>query len=178
MHRKVFMIAAGVMLATPAFAQTAAPAPGANAAAGVAAGATVYDAQGDVVGTIASTDGTNAVVDTGTVKAALAVSSFGTGPKGPTLGLTKAQLEAAAQQQAGGSAEFKAKLVPGAAVYGSGGTELGKIKEADDQFVTLTTSSGDARLPISAFGPGPKGVTIGLTAEQLQAAISSAAPKK
>jgi len=177
MHRKVFLIAASFMLATPAFAQDAAPAQGASAAAGVAAGATVYDAQGDVVGTIASTDGTNAVLDTGAVKATLAVSSFGTSPKGPTLGMTKAQLEAAAQQQTGGSEEFKAKLVAGTPVYGSGGSQLGTIKEADAEFVTLTTTSGDVRLPIASFGQGQQGVTIGMTAAQLDAAIKGNGPK-
>ncbi|WP_298673655.1 hypothetical protein [uncultured Sphingomonas sp.] len=178
MYRKAFLIAASAMLANPAVAQTAAPAPAASAAHGVAAGAIVYDAQGDVVGTIVSTDGTNAVVDTGTVKAALALSAFGTSPKGPTLGMTKAQLDAAASQQQPNSAEFRAKLVPGAAVYGSGGTEIGKIKEADAQFITLTTPHGDARLPIAGFGPGTNGITIGLTAQQLEAAIKGAAPQK
>lgn len=175
MFRTAYLILAGTMLATTAVAQTNPPAAPATSAAPTT-GATVYDAQGDVVGTIASTDGTNAVVDTGTVKAALALSSFGTGAKGPTLGLTKAQLEAAAQQQSGG--DIKEKLVPGAAVFGSAGTEVGTIKAADSQFVTLTTAKGDVRLPVTGFGPGAKGVTIGMTAEQLASAIGSAAPKK
>lgn len=182
MYRKAFILAAtGAMLATPAFAQTTPAAPAGTAApasTGVTAGATVYDAQGAVVGTIAAINGTNAVVDTGTVKAALAISSFGTSPKGPTLGLTKAHLEAAAAQAGPGSAEFKAKLVPGAIVYGAGGTQVGTIKDADAQFVTVTTAKGDARLPITGFAPGTNGITIGLTAEQLAAAISNAAPKK
>lgn len=177
MFNKVYLLIAGAMVAAPALAQTNAPAaaPAASASPAVKAGATVYDAQGGVVGTIASTDGTNAVVDTGSVKAAIALSSFGSSPKGPTLGMTKAELEAAAGQQAQTSSEdFKAKLVPGATVYGSAGTELGTIKAVDSQFVTLTTPKGDARLPITGFGPGTKGVTIGLTAEQLAAAMSGA----
>lgn len=181
MNSKAFLIAAGsVLIASSALAQTTTPTPAAAPAAGsgVTAGATVYDAQGGVVGTVASVEGANAIVDTGNVKASLAISSFGTSPKGPTLGLTKAQLEAAAAQQGAGSAEFKAKLVPGAVVYGSAGAEVGTIKDADAQFVTLTTPKGDARLPISGFAPGAKGITIGLTAEQLGAAISNATPKK
>src|SRR5436305_1534428 len=111
MFNKVYLLIAGAMVAAPALAQTNAPA--ASASTAVKAGATVYDAQGGVVGTIASTDGTNAVVDTGSVKAAIALSSFGSSPKGPTLGMTKAELEAAAGQQAQTSSEdFKAKLVP------------------------------------------------------------------
>jgi len=176
MFSKVYLLVAGAMVAAPALAQTNAPAaapaaPAAAASTAVKAGATVYDAQGGVVGTIASSDGTNAVVDTGTVKAAIALSSFGSSPKGPTLGMTKAELEAAAGQQAQTSAEdFKAKMVAGAPVYGAAGTELGTIKAVDSQFVTLTTPKGDVRLPITGFGPGAKGVTVGLTAEQLAAA--------
>lgn len=161
-----------------ASAQTApAPAAGATATAGasVAAGATVYDTAGGVVGTVASTDGTNAVIDTGTVKAAVPVTSLGAGAKGPTLAMTKAQLDAAAgQQQAQASANFASKLVPGAAVYGTGGAQLGTIKSVDASGVTLTTSAGDAKLPANGFGPGPQGVTIGMTQAQLTAAITAA----
>lgn len=174
MFNKAYLLVAGAMIAAPAFAQTTAPAsaPAAAASTAVKAGATVYDAQGGVVGTIASTDGTNAVVDTGSVKAGIALSSFGSSPKGPTLGLTKAELEAAAGQQAQASAaDFKTKMVPGATVYGTAGNELGTIKAVDSQFVTLTTPHGDARLPITGFGPGAKGVTIGLTDAQLAAAM-------
>ncbi|MFT3975670.1 MAG: hypothetical protein QM688_00920 [Sphingomonas bacterium] len=178
MLNKIFPFVAGTLLASAAVAQTPPAAPAAPAASQApAAGATVYDAQGGVVGTIASTDGTNAVVDTGSVKAAVPLTSFGTSPKGPTLGLTKEQLEAAAGQQAA-SPDFKAKLVAGTTVYDSAGEELGTIKAADAEFITLATASGEARLPVSAFGPGPKGVAIGMTKAQLDAAISGAAPKK
>lgn len=163
-------------IAAPAMAQTApAPATAPSTGAAVKTGATVYDPSGAVVGTIASTDGTNAVVNTGTVKAAIALSSFGKGAKGPVLGLTKAQLEAqvgAASAQA--DAAFKAKLVPGAAVYGSAGTQIGTIKTAAADTITITTPSGDAVLPTAGFGPGPNGVTIGLSADQLAAQMKGA----
>lgn len=175
--KRLALLALATTAALPgvAFAQAAAPAPA--AAPAVAAGATVYDTAGGVVGTVASTDGTNAVIDTGTVKAAIPVTSLGAGAKGPVLAMTKAQLEAAAgQQQAQASAEFKSKLVPGAAVYGAGGTQLGTIKAVAADGVTVTTTDGDAKLPAAGFGPGPQGVTIGMTAEQLKAAMSAAAP--
>ncbi|WBH15913.1 hypothetical protein [Sphingomonas radiodurans] len=152
----------------PALATTA-PATG----AAPTVGATIFDAQGGTVGTIASSDGTNAVVDTGTAKAAVPLTSFGTGPKGPTLGMTKAELDAAASQGAAqAAAEFKSKLTTGATVYGTGGASLGTIKSMDAEFVTLTTSKGDAKLPLASFGPGPQGVTIGMTAAQLEAAMA------
>lgn len=173
----VFALASAIAFPAVASAQAAAPATTpAQAGASVAAGATVYDTSGGVVGTVDSTDGTNAIVNTGTVKAAIPLSSLGKGAQGPVLAMTKAQLEAAAgQQQAQASAEFKSKLVPGAIVYGTGGAQLGTIKSADASFVTLTTDSGDAKLPVGGFGPGPQGVTLGMTADQLKAAMGGAA---
>jgi len=184
--KSLHLVAAALIAApTLAAAQTApAPSPGttpAPATTGAApatgaaptAGATVYDAQGGTVGTIASVDATSAVIDTGTNKVAVQLSSIGTSPKGPTLGLTKVQLDAAATQQRNQAmTTFKTQLVPGAQVYGANGTALGTIKAADAQYVTVTTAKGDAKLPIAGFGPGAKGVTIGMTAEQLNAAIS------
>ncbi len=63
------------------------------ATATVAAGATVYGSDGAPVGKIASVAGGNAVVDTGSRKATLALNAFGSGPQGPTITVTKAQLE-------------------------------------------------------------------------------------
>lgn len=178
MYRYAFLLLAA---ATPLAANaqgTQAPAPTAqtgaaqtNAAPKV--GGTVYDAQGGTVGTIASTDGTNAVVDTGTVKAAIPLTSFGTGSNGPVLAMTKAELEAAAGQGAAQAAQnFRSQLTAGATVYGVGGTSLGTIKAIEGEFVTVTTAKGDARLPLGSFGPGPQGVTIGMTAAQLDAAMA------
>jgi len=172
-------VAAAGLIPSIASAQTApatAPAAGAQASAtaSVATGATVYDTSGGVVGTVASTDGTNAVIDTGTNKAAVPLTSLGKGAQGPVLAMTKAQLDAAAgaqQQQA--SAAFRSQLVTGASVYGSGGTKLGTIKAVDASMVTVTTDKGDAKLPIAGFGPGPQGVTIGMTAAQLSTAMGA-----
>lgn len=180
-HFAVFALASaalpGVALAqAPAQAPTTAPATGAPAAgAAPTVGATVYDTTGGTVGTIESVDGTNAVINTGTVKAAVPVSSLGKGAQGPVLAMTKAQLDAAAgQQQAQASAEFKSKLVAGTTVYGTGGAQLGTIKTVDATNVTLTTADGDVVLPASGFGPGPQGVMLGMTAAQLKAAMTAA----
>ena len=167
----------GIAAAQTAPATAPAASAQASATAAVTTGATVYDTSGGVVGTVASTDGTNAVIDTGTNKAAVPLSSLGKGANGPVLAMTKAQLDAAAgaqKQQA--SAAFRAQLVTGASVYGTGGAKLGTIKAIDATNVTLTTDNGDAKLPITGFGPGPQGVTIGLTAAQLAAAMNGAAP--
>ena len=77
--------------ATPPADSAAVAAPSATAT--VAAGATVYGSDGAPVGKIASVAGGNAVVDTGTRKATLALNAFGSSPQGPTITVTKAQLE-------------------------------------------------------------------------------------
>ena len=76
---------------TPPADSAAVAAPSATAA--VAAGATVYGSDGAPVGKIASVAGGNAVVDTGSRKATLALNAFGSGPQGPTITVTKSQLE-------------------------------------------------------------------------------------
>lgn len=62
----------------------------------------------------------------------------------------------------------------GATVYGAAGTPVGTIKAMDSQYVTLATDKGEVRLPVAGVGPGLKGPVIGLTAEQLDAAVAQA----
>ena len=56
------------------------------------------------------------------------------------------------------------ELDTGSGVFG--GTSVGTIKSVDASGVTLTTPNGEAKLPASGFGPGPSGVTLGMTAER------------
>lgn len=56
-------------------------------------GATVYGSDGAPVGKIESMASGNAVLDTGKRKATLALNAFGSGPQGPTITVTKTQLE-------------------------------------------------------------------------------------
>jgi outer membrane biosynthesis protein TonB len=89
-------------------AQASAPAqPAADAgptvlatAADIRAGVQVRDQTGGAVGSIESVDATGAVVATGTVRAKLPLTSFGRNNQGLVISLTRAQLEAAAQQAA------------------------------------------------------------------------------
>lgn len=171
-------IAALLLTPVAAFAQTApaAPAAGAPAAATPTPGAAIYDSAGVQIGTIESVTPQGAVVATGSAKVTLPLTAIGTGTKGLSIAMTKAQVDAAAAQaQAQAASAVKAQLVPGATVYGAGGTQVGTIKAADAQFVTLTTAKGEVKLPVAGFGAGPNGVVIGMTAAQLDAAISGAA---
>ncbi len=170
---------------SPALAQDAAapaatagtPAAGAAAATPkVTAGMSVSDAQGGAVGTIASTDGTNAVIDTGTVKATVPVSSLAQGDKGLLIGMTKVALEDAAKGAAAGQqAEFLASIAPGLAVSDQNGGAVGKVESVDGDNVVVATANAKATLPKSALAKGPNGAIIGMTATQLEEAAKKAA---
>jgi len=72
----------------------------------VTQGATVRDAQGGEVGTIKSVDAEFALIDTTKNEVRLPLSAFAAGPNGPVIGMTRAQLDAAAEAAtpAGGAA--------------------------------------------------------------------------
>ena len=167
--------------ATPGIAQTTSgAATTAVSAPTVTAGATVYDPAGGVVGTVGTVTADAVVIATGTHDVAVPPTAVGAGPKGLTMAMTKVQLDAAfVQQQAQATAAMKAQLVPGAAVFSRNGTEqVGTIKVTDAQTVTLTTSKGGAvQLPIDGFSTGPKGIIIGMTAAEFNAAIAAPAKK-
>ena len=166
--------------AAPAAAATA-PAASATAPAAaktnVTVGAAVSDTKGGSVGTIASVSGDVAVLDTGTVKASVPISSFAKGDKGLLLGMTKAELEAAAQ---GASAEQKAKflasLTTGTAVTDQNGGAVGTIEAVEGDMVTIATPNAKAKLPKNSLAQGPNGPVIGMTQAQLEAAVKTAAP--
>ncbi len=160
-------------LAAPAaIAQTSAP-----AAASPTVGAKVFDPQGGEAGTIDSVTAQAVVINTGTNKVAVPPTAIGTSAKGPTVSMTKAQLdEAFTQHAAQAQGQFQSQLVAGAKVFGTGGSELGTIKATDAESVTITRNGTDVKLPLNGFGPGPQGVTLGMTGEQLDAAIASSAP--
>lgn len=69
---------------------------GASASTGVTAGASVYDPQGGVVGTIEAVEAGQAVLSTGAVKVRVPVTGFAQGAKGLTIAMTKQEVEAAA----------------------------------------------------------------------------------
>lgn len=84
---------------SPQMSQPAPPAQAAPATpATVKASDTVYDTAGNVVGTIESVEGANAVLSTGTVKVQVPVSVISQGAKGPTISVTKAEVEAQAKK--------------------------------------------------------------------------------
>ncbi len=141
--------------------------------AGVKPGASVFDTQGGAVGTIEAVNGDLAVVSTGANKVSLPVSSFGQGENGPVIALTKAQLDQAASgAKASAEAELRAKIVPGASIYGSGGQVVGTVESVEGEFVTLAVGDQKAKLPISSVTAGPSGPMIAMSAADLRAAVA------
>lgn len=165
--------AAALPLGATAFAApaaTAAPASGA-----VAVGATVYDSQGVSVGTIESISGGNVVLAIGESRATLASSAFATGPKGVTINTTKAQLEAAvAQASAKNSASLDSALAVGADVQSKDGVVVGKVKSVAGDEVVLDRPAGAVTLAKQFFTSGASGLTIALSAAELEAAAKAA----
>ncbi|MBV9840882.1 MAG: hypothetical protein JOY99_04975 [Sphingomonadaceae bacterium] len=114
--RLVLLSSCAVALPAAALAQS--PAPAANSASktpqastaqgGPTAGATVYDTSGNIVGTIDSVDNQFAVLATSKSKVKLPLTSFAAGPKGPLLGMTAAQVDAAAGAASGADASASA----------------------------------------------------------------------
>ena len=76
----------------------------AQQAASVTQGATVMDSQGVTIGTVKSVDSQYALVDMQGTEVKLPLSAFATRDNGLMLGMTKAQLEAAAKPAAGANA--------------------------------------------------------------------------
>ncbi len=140
-----------------------------------AVGTTIFGSDGAEVGTVASTDGTNVVINLGSVTAAMPVSSIGEGENGPMIGWTKAELEAAVNEaNAQAQAELAAALVADAEVYSSDSVLLGKVKEVTaDDLVVVELASGPASLPKQQMALQNGKVTFLATAADLEAAVSA-----
>ena len=164
-----------MMVPAAALAQQAQPAAPAGATAPTV-GATIYDSAGVALGTVASITPQAVILNTGTAQVPVPPTSIGKTDKGFAMAMTKADLDAAvASSQAQAQQAVKAKLTPGTAVSGLNGANLGTIKSADAQFVTVTTAKGDVKLPITGFTADASGkVIVGITADQLAAATAGA----
>lgn len=175
--RAAFLASTLLIGAAAAQAQQAPAAASATAAVTVTAGATVTDAKGGAVGKIESVTGDAVVVDTGAVKASIPVSSFAKTDTGFAIGMTKAELEAAAKGASAAQQEkFLASLAPGVTVSDPNGGAVGKIENVEGDLVTVATPNAKAKLPKSAIVQGPNGAVIGMTQAQLEAAAKASTP--
>jgi hypothetical protein len=168
--------AAAIPAAANAQAASAGGAAAASApSASLSVGSKVVDPQGQEVGTISAISGDNIVLDTGTAKATLARSSFGSGPNGPTVGITKAQLEAAVQKaNAQASTATDSALQPGAAVRSKDGQSIGKIASVSGNNVVVDRAGGPVTLNKANFTADQQGPVVSMTAAEFESAARAA----
>lgn len=174
--RIITTLLTGVALAAATVATAQVPTPAASVTSQLKAGATVYDTSGTEAAKIESVTADAAIVDTGTNKLAIPISSFGAGANGPVLTTTKAQLDAAAgQADAEAKAALMTKLVPGTQIRGQAGqTVIGSVKSVANELVLVTTPKGDVNVPATSFKADANGLLLQMSAEDFNAAVAAA----
>lgn len=143
--------------------------------AGLTVGATVYGPDDAVVGTITEVTDTYVMLDTGANKTPFAPESFAPGSEGPRFGLTKAQVDANAEQaKAELEAKLKAVLSVGATVYGSAGSQAGTVDAiGEDGNVVISTQGVQAAFPREQFMVNESGqLALRFTTAQLAEALA------
>jgi hypothetical protein len=131
----------------------------------------VVDTSGAPVGTVTAIQGDNIQVKTDKHEALLPKASFTVDGGKLLFGLTQAQLDSKIEESA--TASQKA-VVAGATVNGTGGSAVGKIEAVDGGNATIALTSGKRlQVPVTGLRGNADGtVTIGYTAEQLDALMS------
>ena len=157
-------VAAIALAATPALANEQ-----------VVAGATVTGPEGNAVGTIISVENGQAVLDTGKHKVPLAVEMYGQGEAGPTITVTKAQIDGMIDAQlAEAAAKRDAALVVGAEAMAADHAALGTILEIDGNNIVIARGGDEMNkvtLLRSHFDATDHGLMARLTNAQIDAAM-------
>ena len=158
--------AVGLFLSAPVVAQ---------AQAGITIGMQVTDASGAPVGTVVGLKGPNLLVRTDKHDAMLPRTSFSVSKGKLLFGMTEAQLDAQIEQSL---AAANSAVVAGATVKGLSGTPVGSIESVADGNATIVLQDGKKiAVPQNGLrGNADGSVTIGYSAEQLQALVQGAAP--
>ncbi len=165
---KLLKLAAAAALAFSAAAATAKP-------GDVAVGATVFGPQGEAVGTVETVADGIVTVNTGKHMAPLPANVFGAGETGPTITVTKAQLDGMIDEQlAAAAAKRDAALVEGAAVSSADNQPAGSITSVDGDNVVLESAAGPVALKRDQFAMNANGMLLALfTKDQIETAAAS-----
>lgn len=172
-HAAAFALFATTLPVGLAYAQEAAPA---AETVQIAAGDSVYDPDGALVGTIESVDAANAIIDMEGKKVGLPVNAFGKNDQGLLIGSKVGELKAnIAKQEAEAAAQLEAALIVGAQVHSVNGSEVvATVKSIEGENVILNTPEGDVGLPKNSFFLPEHGLSTPFTAEQFKAAVAQA----
>ncbi len=162
-------VAAVALAATPALANEQ-----------VVDGAVVTGPEGNEVGTIVLVANGQAVLDTGKHQVPLGVEMYGVGEAGPTITVTKAQLDGMIDSQlAEAAAKRDAALVVGAAAMDAEHASLGTVLEINGDNIVLARG-GDENNKVTLlrehFDATDHGLMARLTNAQIDAAMAQAAP--
>ena len=95
----------------------------------------------------------------------------------PALSLALAALAVPTSAALADSAAAPAAMQAGAKVSDTQGGEVGTITAVDGQYVTLKTDKHEVRLPVSSFTAVENGFIMGMTRDQLNAAVDSSLAK-
>jgi hypothetical protein len=167
-------IAAASLVPAAAWAQEAT----ASASVAPTVGAKVYGPEGNEVGTVEAVQGGVVTINTGTARAGLPTSAFAMREKGLTIGMTKAQLDAAVSGAAAETAGAKdAAMVVDAPIKSSDGVVLGTISKIEGDDVTVELTDGAAvALKKSYLGLVNNELTLGMTAAAFAEQTQASAP--
>lgn len=143
----------------------------------VVAGAAVTGPEGQAVGTIVSVENGQAVLDTGKHKVPLGVEMYGQGEAGPTITVTKDQLDAMIDAQlAEAAAKRDAALVVGADAMAADHAALGTVLEIDGDNIVIARGGDEANkvtLLRSHFDATDHGLMARLTNAEIDAAMAA-----
>jgi hypothetical protein len=165
----VIVACSALAVSAPALAQAITP------------GMQIVDATGAAVGTVAGVQGDNILVKTDKHETLVPKASFTINGGKALFGMSQAQLNAEIEKT---QTAASASIAAGATVKGLNGAEIGKIDSVSETGVIIALPSGQK---IQVGRSGVRGnadgtVTVGLTAEQvnaqLQAQPPAAAPAK
>lgn len=142
-------------------------------AAAQAIGMQVVDTAGAAVGTVTAVKGDNIQIKTDKHDALLPKASFTVANGKLLFGMTQAQLDQKIEEADAASAKA---IAAGATVNGSAGTPVGKIDTVEGGNVTITLTSGKKlQMPVAGVRGNADGtVTVGYTADQIEALVSGA----
>ena len=177
MNQFAISAAAALALATvPAIAQAqqgAAPAP---APASIEVGTTVYGSDENPIGTVIAAEGDAVLVDTSTNQIPLPAAVFAPGEQGPTLNITKANLDAEFEKQrAELAAKLDAALVVGAEVKTADAQPLGAVQAIENDNVVLEFNSEPLTMPKEYFVVDQTGApVVRATLAQIEEAVAAA----